>query len=139
MSKGLATLRKGRLRVDVSSPLTAVITALGISVANSSIGYVVAKRAQEKELNTFMGIVFGSLAARAAVVVTLAYLCLGVWSMHQVSFALTFSISAFAGLMVEVFFFHFSMEKAKEQHLQNVKRPFKKKEDDPAGLAFSLA
>lgn len=125
--------------MDVSSPLTAVFTALGISVANSGIGYVIGKRAQEKDLNTFMGIVFGSLAARAAVVVTLAYLCLGVWSMHQVVFALTFSISAFAGLMVEVFFFHFSMEQAKEQHLQNVKRPFKKKGDSVVDLAFAFA
>ena len=125
--------------MDLKGPFVAIVTALVISAANSVIGYVVAKWAQQKELNTFMGIVFGSLAARALVVVTLAYVCLGVVSMHQVAFALTFSISAFAGLMVEVFFFHFSMERAKEQHLQNVKRPFKKKEDDVAGLAFSLA
>ena len=125
--------------MDIRGPFVAVITALGMSVANSCIGYVVAKRAQQKELNTFMGIVFGSLAARAAAVVTLAYICLGVISMHQVAFALTFSISAFAGLMVEVFFFHFSMERAKQQHLQNVKRPFKKKGDNVAGLAFALA
>lgn len=125
--------------MDIRGPFVAVITALGMSVANSCIGYVVAKRAQQKELNTFMGIVFGSLAARAAAVVTLAYICLGVISMHQVAFALTFSISAFAGLMVEVFFFHFSMERAKEQHLQNVKRPFKKKGDNVAGLAVALA
>lgn len=120
--------------MDIRGPIIAVFTALGISVANSCIGYVVAKRAQQKDLNTFMGIVFGSLAARAAAVVTLAYVCLGVVSMHQVAFALTFSISAFAGLMVEVFFFHFSMERAKQQHLQNVRRPFKKK---GAELAFS--
>ncbi len=125
--------------MDIRGPFVAVITALGISVANSCIGYVVAKRAQKKELNSFMGIVFGSLAARAAAVVSLAYICLGVISMHQVAFALTFSISAFAGLMVEVFFFHFSMERAKQQHLQNVNRPFKKKGDDVAFTSFATA
>ena len=122
--------------MDIRGPFVAVITALGISVANSCVGYVVAKRAQQKELNTFMGIVFGSLAARAAAVVTLAYVCLGVITMHQVAFALTFSISAFVGLMVEVFFFHFSMERAKQRDLPNVKRPFKKKGADSA-LAYS--
>lgn len=116
--------------MDLKGPFVAIVTALVISAANSVIGYVVAKWAQQKELNTFMGIVFGSLAARALVVVTLAYVCLGVVSMHQVAFALTFSISAFAGLMVEVFFFHFSMERTKQEHLKNVKRPFKKKGDE---------
>ena len=125
--------------MDIRGPFVAVITALGISVANSCVGYVVAKRAQQKELNTFMGIVFGSLAARAAAVVTLAYVCLGVISMHQVAFALTFSISSFVGLMVEVFFFHFSMERAKQQHLQNVKRPFKKKGAELAFASFAVA
>jgi hypothetical protein len=125
--------------VDPKGPLVAIITALGISVANSSVGYIVSKRAQSKELNTFMGIVFGSLAIRGIVVVTLAYLCLGVIQMHQVSFALTFSISAFAGLMVEVFFFHFSMERTKQLQLVNAKRPFKKKGYEPLIAVLSLA
>lgn len=113
--------------MELKGPFIAIITALSISVANSWVGYVVAKRAQTKELNSFMGLVFGSLGIRAIIVVTLAYLCLGIVQMNQVAFALTFSISAFAGLMVEVFFFHFSMERAKRQHLSNVNRPFKKK------------
>ena len=125
--------------MDPKGPLVAIITALGISVANSSVGYIVSKRAQSKDLNTFMGIVFGSLAIRAIVVVTLAYLCLGVVQMHQVSFALAFSISAFAGLMVEVFFFHFSMERTKRRQLANTKRPFKKKEDESVMSRYAAA
>jgi len=125
--------------VDAKGPLVAIITALGISVANSSVGYIVSKRAQSRELNTFMGIVFGSLAIRGIVVVTLAYLCLGVVQMHQVSFALTFSISAFAGLMVEVFFFHFSMERTKRLQLASTNRPFKKKEVEPVMACMTAA
>ncbi|MFN4908201.1 MAG: hypothetical protein ACK475_06785 [Bacteroidota bacterium] len=125
--------------MDPKGPLVAVITALGISVANSWAGYVVSKRAQTKELNSFMGLVFGSLGIRGIIVVTLAYLCLGVLRMHQVAFALTFSISAFAGLMVEVFFFHFSMERTKRQQLANVKRPFKKKGDELLTGCYALA
>jgi hypothetical protein len=140
MRKGLTRHRKGREQgVDPKGPLIAVITALGISVANSWVGYLVAKRAQTKELNSFMGLVFGSLALRGIIVVTLAYVCLGVVLMHQVAFALTFSISAFAGLMVEVFFFHFSMERKKRQHLANVKRPFKKKGVEFVTYACAIA
>jgi len=113
--------------VDVKNPFVAVIAALAISVANSLLGYVVAKKASTKELNTFMGMVFGSLGIRAIIVVSLAYIGLGVIDLHKVAFALTFSISAFIALMVEVFFFHFSMEKQKQIQLRNVKRPSKKK------------
>lgn len=104
-----------------------MITALGISAANSWAGYVIAKRAQSKELNTFMGIVFGSFAVRGIIVITMAYMCLGLVQMDQVAFALAFSISAFSGLMVEVFFFHVSMETSKRRSRQNMNRPFKKK------------
>lgn len=113
--------------MDSKGPLFAVITALGISVANSWAGYVIAKRAQSKELNTFMGIVFGSFAVRGIIVITVAYLCLGVVMMDQVAFALAFSMSAFSGLMVEVFFFHVSMENSKRRSRPNTIRPFKKK------------
>jgi len=120
--------------VDVKNPFVAVIAALAISVANSLLGYVVAKKASTKELNTFMGMVFGSLGIRAIIVVSLAYIGLGVIDLHKVAFALTFSISAFIALMVEVFFFHFSMEKQKQIQLRNVKRPSKKKELNVLGF-----
>jgi len=99
--------------VDVRSPYVAIVIALAISVTNSCVGYVIAKRASTKEMNTFMGMVFGSLALRGLVVVALAYLGLGVVDLHDVAFALTFSISAFVALMVEVFFFSLLYGKAK--------------------------
>jgi len=120
--------------VDVKNPFVAVLAALTISVVNSWIGYVVAKKASTKELNAFMAMVFGSLAIRAIVVVSLAYVGLGVIDLDKVAFALTFSISAFVALMVEVFFFHFSMEKQKQIQLRNVKRPGKKKEFNVLGF-----
>ncbi len=120
--------------MDVRNPFVAVVIALAISVTNSCVGYVIAKRASTKEMNTFMGMVFGSLAVRGLVVVALAYLGLDVLDLHDVAFALTFSISAFVALMVEVFFFHSSMEKQKQRQLQNVKRPSKKKEFNELGF-----
>jgi hypothetical protein len=120
--------------VDVRNPFVAVVLALAISVTNSLIGYVIAKKASTKEMTTFMGMIFGSLAVRGIVVVALAYVGLGVLDLHDVAFALTFSISAFVALMVEVFFFHSSMEKQKQRQLQNVKRPIKKKEFNVLGF-----
>lgn len=120
--------------MDLKNPFVAVVIALAISVSNSWIGYVVAKKASTKEMNTFMGMVFGSLAIRALVVVVLAYVGLAVIDLDKVVFALTFSVSAFVALMVEVFFFHSSMEKQKQRQLQNVKRPNKKKAFNELGF-----
>ena len=101
--------------MDVKSPLIAVLSALGISIVNTFVGYLFAKSATTKDLNTFMAMVFGSLAARGVFVVGLAYVALGIARMHQVAFALTFSIASFALLMAEVFYFHHSMEKRKRE------------------------
>lgn len=105
----------------------AVLSALCIGVVNSIIGYWVAKVASTKDLNVFMALVFGSLAIRGLVVVALAYVALGVLGMHQVAFALTFSISSFASLMVEVFYFHHTMEKQKKLTRSEASGPFQKK------------
>lgn len=113
--------------MDVKNPFVAVSIALAISVSNSLVGYVIAKKASTKEMNVFMAMIFGSLAARGVIVVALAYVGLAVVELHNLVFALTFSISAFVALMVEVFFFHSSTEKQKQFQLQNVKRPNKKK------------
>ena len=85
-------------------------------------------------MNAFMAMVFGSLAIRGIIVVSLAYIGLAVINLDKVAFALTFSISAFVALMVEVFFFHSSMEKQKLAQLQNVKRPNKKKAFNELGF-----
>jgi len=120
--------------VDVKNPFVAVSIALAISVSNSLVGYVIAKKASTKEMNVFMAMIFGSLAARGVIVVALAYVGLAVVELHNLVFALTFSISAFVALMVEVFFFHSSTEKQKQFQLQNVKRPNKKKEFNELGF-----
>lgn len=120
--------------MDVKNPFVAVIIALAISISNSLVGYVVAKKASTKEMNSFMAMIFGSLAARGLVVVSLAYVGLAIVDLHKVAFALSFSISAFVALMVEVFFFHSSMEKQKQAQLHSVKTPNKKKAFNELGF-----
>ncbi|MCX6140709.1 MAG: hypothetical protein NTX15_07780 [Candidatus Kapabacteria bacterium] len=100
----------------MKGPLVAILSALGISLVNTFVGYLFAKSATAKELNTFLAMVFGSLAGRGVAVVSMVYVALGILKMHQVAFALTFSIASFGLLMAEVFYFHLSMERRKKEN-----------------------
>lgn len=91
--------------MDFKGPLASVLAAFGLSVLNAVIGFIVARWAFGKELNTFLGIVFGSFGIRSIMVITCIWLCLGPLDMHQTSFAITFAISSFLFLMAEIFFF----------------------------------
>lgn len=99
--------------VDANGPLLAALIALSIGVGNTLIGYVVSRLTFGKDLNTFLAFVFGSLGVRAVLVVSLVWYCLAILEVHQVSFALTFSISTFVFLMGEILFFHRSYEQSK--------------------------
>jgi zinc transporter ZupT len=122
--------------VDVNGPLAAIMTALGICVVNTALGYVVSRIAFGKELNVFLALVFGSLGVRAIVVMVAAWFCLSVVSMHQVAFSLTFAIACFVLLLGEILFFHRSFETAKRRKRRPVTDLLKKKTSD---LTFAIA
>lgn len=105
--------------MDPRGPVIAALTALGINLVNTMVGYVVAKKAFGKELNVFLSMVFGSLGVRAIVVIASAWYCLSVLEMHQVTFAITFAVMGFMMLMGEILFFHQWFEKSKRE----VRRP----------------
>ena len=92
--------------MDVQGSLVGAVTALAICVVNTLLGYLVAKRAFGKELNTFLSLVFGSLGIRMIAVVAAAWYCLSVLKMDQVGFSITFAIASFVFLMGEILFFH---------------------------------
>lgn len=116
--------------MNVQSPLLAVVAAVAISVVNTLIGYVVARKAFGKELNTFLSMVFGSFAVRAAIVIGLVWYLLSVAGVHQVWFSISFAISCFVALMAEIFFFHHSYETAKRKSVRPVTDLLKKKVGD---------
>lgn len=116
--------------MDVQSPLLAVLTAVGISVINTLVGYVVARKAFGKELNTFLSMVFGSFAVRGAIVIGLVWYLLSVAGIHHVWFSISFAISCFVALMAEIFFFHHSYETAKRKSVRPVTDLLKKKVGD---------
>jgi hypothetical protein len=105
--------------LDPKGPLIATLTAIGINLVNTLVGYFVARKAFGKELNVFLSMVFGSLGVRAIAVIASAWFCLSVAEMHQVGFALTFAVMGFVMLMGEILFFHRWFEKNKRE----VRRP----------------
>jgi hypothetical protein len=90
-----------------------IIASLVLCGCNTALGYAVARWAFQKELNTFLAIVFGSFGVRAILVIAVVWYCLAIINMHQVAFTLSFAISSFVLLMVEILFFHKSYERAK--------------------------
>ena len=101
--------------VGEKGPLLSALTALAICVVNALIGFVVARWAFGRELNTFLSVVFGSFGVRAVLVIVGVWACLGPLNMDQVAFAITFAISCFVFLMGEILFFHQWFEKQKRQ------------------------
>jgi len=113
--------------LDSKGPLFGVITAMLLSILNSLAGYLIAKKAFGKSLNTFLSIIFGSLGVRSLVVIVAAWYFLSVVRLHQLGFALTFAISLFVMILGEIFFFHRSFEKNKRQVRRPVTELLKKK------------
>lgn len=113
--------------MDSKGLLVGVVTALVLSVLNSLAGYLIARQAFGKSLNTFLSIIFGSLGARSLLVIVAAWYFLSVVRLHQLGFALTFAISMFVMIIGEIFFFHRSYEESKRQVRRPVTELLKKK------------
>ena len=94
---------------------------------NTTLGLLVAKKAFRGDLQTFIGVVFGSLAVRGMAVLAGVWYFIAIAEMHMVSFALTFAIVGFVFLMGEILFFHQSLEKSKRQVRPPVSDLLKKK------------
>lgn len=122
--------------MDVKGPLVGVLTALGVCVVNTALGYVVSRVAFGKDLNVFLALVFGSLGIRSIFVMAAAWYFLSIVEMHQVGFALSFAIACFVLLLGEILFFHRSYEVAKRQTRRPVTDLLKKKTSD---LTFAIS
>lgn len=92
--------------MDFKGPFVSVLVALGMNVLNTLAGYAIARWAFDKDLNSFLAIVFGSLAGRASILIGLVWLMISVVGMNQVWFSIAFAISSFVALMIEMLFFN---------------------------------
>ncbi|MCU0329788.1 MAG: hypothetical protein MUC47_02290 [Candidatus Kapabacteria bacterium] len=125
--------------MDPNGPLVAVAAAITLCAVNTAVGYVVAKKAFDRELNTFLGMVFGSLAVRLVIVVAVVYVLIGRVGLHQLAFSLTFVIVGFLLIMGEVLFFHTSYEKKKSRSRRPVSELLKKKVESMMRHPYELA
>jgi len=114
----------------MQGPLVAALTAVAMCAVNTTLGLVIAKKAFQGELQTFIAVVFGSLAARSMAVLVGVWYFIAIAEMHMVSFALTFAIVGFVFLMGEILFFHHSLEESKRQVRPPVTDLLKKKLND---------
>lgn len=113
--------------MDTKGTLVAILTAFFIHVVNTTAGVFIARHALKKDLNLFLAIVFGSLAARGVLVIGAAWYCLSTIEMEALSYSLTFAVTGFVFLMGEILFFHQSYEKNKGRVRRPVSRLLKKK------------
>jgi ABC-type tungstate transport system substrate-binding protein len=125
--------------VDPNGPLVAVAAAITLCTVNTAVGYVVARKAFNRELNTFLGMVFGSLAVRLVVVIALVYVLISRIGLHQLAFSLTFVIVGFLLIMGEILFFHTSYEKKKFRTRRPVTELLKKKVESIMRHPYELA
>lgn len=115
--------------MDPKGVLAGVVVAIGLCLANTVVGYIIARKAFRRELNVFLGMVFGSMAARLAVVVVVVWALISEVGLHQLAFSLTFVIGGFIMIIGEVLFFHTSYERKKYRTRRPVTELLKKKPD----------
>jgi|GEM_PF-1345992 len=85
----------------------AVITALMISVFNALSAIIIGKIALKKDANKFNKMIFGSMAIRYFLTIILVWICLKYFRLEQLPFALTFLISTFILLILEILYLNF--------------------------------
>lgn len=124
--------------MDLRSPLVSSLIAVVLCVANTGLGYVIARRAFHAELNNFLAVVFGSLGVRMILVLVAVWYFLAIVQVDQTAFALTFVIAGFLCIMAEAFFFHYSYEKSMRQRPPVTERLRKNRRNDVRMMMFRL-
>ena len=87
--------------------IIAVITALLISVFNAFSAIIIGKIALKKDSNQFNKLIFGSMGIRYFLTVILVWICLKFLKLEEFPFALTFLISTFILLIIEILYLNF--------------------------------
>ena len=82
----------------------AIILGVSLSLLNSIAGFISAKIAMKKKHETFSKIVFGSMIIRYFVVALVVFLCLKYIRINELGFGLSFMISTFILIIIEIFY-----------------------------------
>ncbi len=84
-----------------------LLYALALSTGYVVIGYITGLIAQKKEIGSFLTIVIGGMVVRIILALAIVAYLLAVVKVHKLWFCLTFFISYFIFLMIEIFYVNY--------------------------------
>lgn len=84
--------------------ILSIIMGVSLSLINALAGFISAKVAMKKEHKTFSKIIFGSMIIRYFVVALVVFLCLKYIRINELGFGLSFMISTFILIIIEIFY-----------------------------------
>lgn len=88
--------------LGLSQEISGVLYALVLAVLYAVAGYWSVNFASKKEFSLFVGIIFGTMVVRLVVAIVIIWFLMAILGVHQLSFSLTFLISYFIFLMIEI-------------------------------------
>lgn len=100
----------------MSPELFAGLIAFSICLANALILIIIVRFNINKNWKKFNNIVFGSMVVRYFIVAGIIWLCLKIFQLHPTAFSLTFLISCFVFIFVEILYIN---NRSKFVNLQN--------------------
>lgn len=97
--------------------IEAISIAVGITLINALTAFIIANKAQKKESKKFFKIIFGSMVIRYFINVIAVWFCLKVLNLMPLPFAMTFMISTFVLIFIEILLINY---RANLLNLQNL-------------------
>lgn len=82
--------------------LWSVCTAIGICLVNTIVMLILVKFSMNKTWKKFNKIILGSMIVRYFVITAVVWICIGVFGLHPLIFTLTFFISFFILMIIEI-------------------------------------
>jgi hypothetical protein len=84
----------------------AILIALSLTMLNAVSSLLISNHALKQTWKKFNKLVFGSMVIRYFLTAALVWFCLQYLDLHKLAFALTFLVSTFILIFVEILFIH---------------------------------
>ena len=96
-----------------------ILIALIITTANAASGLIAAKIAIKKEYSQFTKIIFGGMVIRYFISGFLIWLCFTLFRENPLPFAITFIISTFIFIFIEILYLNYHSDFVKSIKFRN--------------------
>jgi hypothetical protein len=91
----------------------AILIAVSLTILNLIFSIVIVNYAMKTDWNRLYKLVFGSIVAKYFVTAFLVWICLKYLDLDKFAFAITFLISTFIMIFVEILFIHYRAKSLK--------------------------